>query len=175
MDLQVVRYCPGPKPAEAMSLNLIDQAAQRKRIEEILSNPVESAKVIADLRQQLILKEHQYDVMKASAEVLAEQCDKMRQQLETSQKREVMLNHLIVEAKQAFDGVEVDSRWFDRGMAILDEALAATADLSSLVICDAEPVGYNVTTMDNKQILMRTACHIVGHVSEPLYARKEQK
>jgi hypothetical protein len=37
-----------------------------------------------------------------------------------------MLRKLIVDAKQAFDGVEVDSRWFDRGMVILDEAFAAT-------------------------------------------------
>lgn len=41
------------------------------------------ADLVESLRQQLILKEHQYDVMKASAEVLAEQCDKMRQQLST--------------------------------------------------------------------------------------------
>ena len=36
-----------------MSLNLIDQAAQRKRIDELLSNPVESAKELESLRQQL--------------------------------------------------------------------------------------------------------------------------
>lgn len=35
-----------------MSLNLIDQAAQRKRIEELLSNPVESARKIVDLTKQ---------------------------------------------------------------------------------------------------------------------------
>jgi len=52
---------------------------------------------IESLRQRLILKEHQYDVMKASAEVLAEQCDKMRQQLAASQKREVTLRKLIGE------------------------------------------------------------------------------
>ena len=36
-----------------MSLNLIDQAAQRKRIEAILANPVDYANEIESLRQQL--------------------------------------------------------------------------------------------------------------------------
>jgi hypothetical protein len=74
-----------------VSLNLIDQAAQRKRIDDLLANPVASAKELESLRHQVTL-----------------------------------LRKLIVDAKQAFDGVEVDSRWFDRGMVILDEAFAAT-------------------------------------------------
>ena len=83
---------------------------------------------IESLRQQLILKEHQYDVMKASAEVLAEQCDKMCQQLETSQKREVML-------RDALEYHQAQTRPIQR----TEEALAATADLDGLILCHAEP------------------------------------
>ena len=132
---------------------------------------------IESLRQQLILKEHQYDVMKASAEVLAEQCDKMRQQLETSQKREVML-------RDALEYHQAQTRPIQR----TEEALAATADLDGLILCEKKPVawlrdddkGGSINTMSDcctdavKELLLRVNPNNVERYTIPLYRAKEQ-
>lgn len=54
---------------------------------------------------------------------ISEQVSRMRENRDQLRQQVTLLNTLVAEAKQAFDGVEVNSRWFDRGVAILDEAL----------------------------------------------------
>ena len=115
---------------------------------------------IESLRQQLILKEHQYDVMKASAEVLAEQCDKMCQQLETSQKREVML-------RDALEYHQAQTRPIQR----TEEALAATDDLDGLILCDREPAAIVYRDYGGNGAILQTELAD----DEPLYRTKGPK
>ncbi|MBK7804319.1 MAG: hypothetical protein IPJ55_16990 [Chloracidobacterium sp.] len=77
---------------------------------------------IESLRQQLALKEHHYDVMKASAEVLAEQCEKYRDQLADSQKQVTMLRDAL---ELLWVGTNRDE-WDDVAINTIESALAAT-------------------------------------------------
>lgn len=63
--------------------------------------------LIESLRQQLVLKGHQYDVIKASAEFLAAKCDEYHQKLADSQKREVMLRDALRFYKSALTADDV--------------------------------------------------------------------
>jgi hypothetical protein len=62
---------------------------------------------------------------------------KMEQQLAEAQKQIVMLREVVVIAAQRGD-------LFEHDQAQAEAALAATDDLSGLVLCDAEPVAYVV-------------------------------
>ena len=53
------------------------------------------------------------------------------------------------------------------------EALAATDDLSGCILCDAEPVWYEITARDGTQCALTTQPVLLGHTSEPLYKAKE--
>ena len=122
------------------------------------------------LRQQLILKEHQYDVMKASAEVLAEQCGKMRQQLADSQKREVMLRDALKKIKISEDcgcGFPCDCYSWATMSEIAKEALAATADLKGVILCHAEPVGWCGTSGVGELIVSKSK--VWNFLTTPLY------
>lgn len=62
--------------------------------------------------------------------------------------------------------------WEEQAWAndLSEKALAIQLDdISGVILCHAEPVGYDVTTMDGKKMLMRSFCNIVGHKSELLY------
>jgi len=91
LKIESLRQQLAAMTAERDKAKAMPMRYRRMEFNAQLQNEIES------LRQQLILKEHQYDVMKVSAEVLAEQCEKMRQQLADSQKREVTLRKLIGE------------------------------------------------------------------------------
>ena len=58
---------------------------------------------------------------------------------------------------------------------IANEALSIQPDDAALKVWLGEPVGYEVTTMDGKKILMRSVCNLIGHSSEPLFAPKGRK
>ena len=99
--------------------------------------------------------------------------ESLRQQLTDSQKREVML-------RDAVNAIWDNPHWKPHGMPVvivhqLQEALAATADLENVRLCEKEPVGYDVKTMDGKKMLMRSFCNLVGHKSESLYRAWEPK
>jgi hypothetical protein len=102
-----------------------------------------------------------------------ERLDAMVAELETQlaerEKQVVMLREALIESSPL---MVLGNSWKTVGIKVR-EALAATQDLKDCIICYAKPIGYEIETMDNKKMLMREACHLVGHRSEPLYeARK---
>ena len=91
---------------------------------------------------------------------LQDENEALRQQLADHIKREVMLRDALETCEVGdFSTGHVIYPSFDE--KLVNEALAATADLSGLVLCDAEPAGYEVETMDKKKMLMRVACYLV--------------
>lgn len=131
-------------------------------------------KEIESLRQQLAelkselkaigkaIDDPRTDLTMTMSEVIIDQ----KQQLHAAQADNIRL-------REALDYVVLQIPEFASVPGIA-EALAATADLSGLVLCDAEPAGYEVETMDKKKMLMRVACYLVGHRSEPLYKVRKQ-
>lgn len=110
---------------------------------------------------------------------LGNQIESLRQQLETSQKREVMLR----DALSYYDGSHSIDQWDENLMPSRAwdkrriEALAATADLDGLILCEKKPVGYRYELKAGEYTFSENRYSDERYVSRmtPLYRAWEPK
>jgi len=122
-----------------MSLNLIDQAAQRKRIDDLLANPVESAKELEQLRLKLAAAHEKNNELFVSRALVH---TKLAEALAACKVKDEALES--ISALGIMDIYNGTPHWIFpiKVMQRANEALAATTDLKDVVLCHAEPVGF---------------------------------
>ena len=101
------------------------------------------------------------------AQLAEAKVDRLEQQLANATKQIVMLRSYL--KRWAFTQSEDECAHFE-----VQEALAATDDLSGYILCDAEPAWYEITARDGTQYALTTTPTLLGHTSEPLYKARNQ-
>jgi len=129
---------------------------------------------ITELEQQLaaahLIVEQRHEELASCMRVSSNKFDtiqRLNKELANATKQNVMLRDAVEELLSSIDqGLPKEH--------IAYKALAATADLVGLILCDAEPVWYEITARDGTQYALTTQPVLLGHTSEPLYKAKEK-
>jgi hypothetical protein len=84
----------------------------------------------------------------------ANEIESLRQQLEASQKREVMLREKFQELADNFVWNGDDHSYQHWVIEVSQSALAATADLDGLILCEKEPIGDVTDSLGELAVIM---------------------